>query len=212
MNPTIHDNVELGPDCVVHEGAVLGMPPRGRKPGDLPLVIGSGAVIRPRTTIYAGTTIGDSFQTGQGASIREDNVIGNACSVGTNAVLEHGNRIGDRTRIHSGSFLELVVLGNDVFIGPNVTFTDDPHPPCPRYDECRRGAVVEDRAKIGGGATILPGVRIGGGSVVAAGAVVTRDVPPGMVVAGNPAKPVKQVEELTCEPGFFDHPYQWETE
>lgn len=209
-DPLIHPGVELGEGCALHGPLILGFPPRGRKPGELALRIGPGAVLRPFTTIYAGTVIGARFQTGQGASIREDNVLGDDCSVGTNAVLEHGNRIGDGTRIHSGCFLELTTLGNHVFLGPNVVFTDDPHPACPRYEECRGGAVVEDLVKIGANATILPGVRIGRNSLVGAGAVVASDVPPDVVVAGSPARVVKRIDALTCPPGFYERPYVWE--
>jgi len=210
MDSRIHDNVELGPGAEIHDPVVLGQPPRGKRPGELRLVIGAGAVIRPFTVIYAGTVIGENFQTGQGASIREDNVIGDGCSVGTGTVLEHGNRIGARTRIHSRCFLELVTLGDDVFVGPGVVFTDDPHPPCPRYLDCKRGATVEDLARIGGGAVLLPGVRVGRGALVGAGAVVTADVPPGAVVAGVPARVVGRADALTCHPGFFERPYVWE--
>ena len=210
MESRIFDNVTLGEGTVVHPPCVLGFPPRGRSGGELPLVVGPNGVIRPFSTLYAGTVIGARFQCGQGASIREENVIGDDCSVGTHAVLEYGNRIGNRTRIHSGCFLEQVTLGDEVFVAPNVVFTDDPHPPCPRYKECKGGAVVEDRVKIGANATVLPGVRIGRGSLVGAGSVVTHDVPAGVVVAGSPARVVKRVEELTCWPGWYERPYAWE--
>ncbi len=107
IDPTarILQNVQLGEGSTVDFNVLLGKPPRGKAEGELPLIIGRNAVIRPFTTIYAGTTIGDDFQTGQGASIREDNVIGNNVSVGTNAVLEFGNRIGNNVRIHSLAFL-----------------------------------------------------------------------------------------------------------
>jgi len=204
------DNVTVGEGSILHPPLILGFPPRGRAPGELPLVIGAGAVLRPFTTIYAGTRIGDRFQSGQGASIREDNQIGDDCSVGTNAVLEYGNRIGNHVRIHSGCFLEDVTVGDHVFLGPNVVFTDDPHPMCPRYQDCKGGATVEDLVKIGANATILPGVRIGRNSLVGAGAVVAADVPPDVVVAGSPARVVKRIDELTCWPGFFERPYVWE--
>ncbi|NNF06841.1 MAG: N-acetyltransferase [Candidatus Eisenbacteria bacterium] len=125
-------------------------------------------------------------------------------------MLEHGNRIGNGARIHSGCFLELVTLGDHVFLGPNVVFTDDPHPPCPKYEECKKGAILEDYVKVGANATILPGVRIGARSLIGAGSVVTQDIPPGVVAAGNPARVVRNIDELTCWPGHYDHPYAWE--
>jgi acetyltransferase-like isoleucine patch superfamily enzyme len=210
MESKVFGNVSLGEGSVVHPPVILGFPPRGREEGELALVIGPRAVIRPFTTIYAGTTIGAEFQTGQGASIREDNQIGDDCSVGTNAVLEFGNRLGKSVRVHSGCFLEQVTVGDHVFLGPNVVFTDDPHPACPKYTECKGGAVVEDLVKIGANATILPGVRIGRNSLVGAGAVVASDVPPDVVVAGSPARVVKRIDELECWPGFFERPYVWE--
>ena len=207
----IHPNVQVGEGTEIDEYVILGRPPRGRKSGDLPLVIGPGSTIRAFTTIYAGSTIGARFQTGHGASIREENTIGDDCSVGTNAVLEFGNRIGKGCRIHSLCFLEMTTLGDHVFVGPRTVFTDDPHPMgCPRYKECLGGAVVEDLVKIGAGVTVLPGVRIGRGALIGAGSVVTKNVPADMVVAGNPARVIKRVDELTCPPGFFERPYVWE--
>lgn len=207
----VSPGVKLGPDHDFQPPCVLGKAPRGHGEGELELVIGAGAVIRPFTTVYAGTTIGDGFQTGQGASVREDNVIGDDVSVGTNAVLEFGNRIGDRVRIHSGCFLEMVTVEADVFIGPNVVFTDDPHPMgCPRYKDCKGGPTVRRLARVGANSTVLPGVEIGENALVGAGSVVVEDVPAGMVVVGNPARVIKAVDELVCDAGFFERPYTWE--
>jgi acetyltransferase-like isoleucine patch superfamily enzyme len=207
----IYPNVDIGPGAVLEAPLVLGKPPRGKEPGELRLVIGSGAMIRPFTTIYAGTTIGDRFQTGQGVSIREDNEIGSGVSVGTNAVLEFGNRVGDESRIHSACFLEMTTIEAFVFVGPNVVFTDDPHPMgCPRYKECLGGVTVRTLAKIGANCTLLPGVVVGKGSLIGAGSVVVKSIPDGVVAAGNPAQVLKQVEELKCYPGFFERPYVWE--
>lgn len=210
MNNLIYRNVRLGDHVIIEPPSIIGKPPRGAGPDELPLSIGSNSLIRPFSTLYAGSEIGDNFQTGQGVSIREDNIIGNNVSVGTNSVLEFGNRIGDNSRIHSSCFLEMVTLGRYVFVGPHVVFTDDPHPMgCPRYKECKGGAVVGDYARIGANATILPGVSIGRNSLVGAGSVVAKDVPENSVVAGSPARVIKTIDDLVCRPGYFLKPYQW---
>lgn len=210
MNNYIYPNVTIGERTLIDPPSIIGKPPRRANSGELSLKIGKNGHIRPFTTIYAGSEIGDNFETGQGVSIREDNHIGNNVSVGTNSVLEFGNSIGDYTRIHSNCFLEMVTIGRHVFIGPNVVFTDDPHPMgCPNFKECKGGPIVEDYAKIGANSTILPGVRIGRNSLVGAGSVVTKDVPPDSVVVGNPARVVKTVDQLTCPRGFFEKPYEW---
>lgn len=206
---TIYDGVSIGQGTRIEPPCIIGKPCRG---GDGPMetVIGSDCVIRPFTTIYAGAVLGHRVQTGQGVTIRENNHIEDDVSIGTNAVLEPGNRIGKRSRVHTGCFLELVTIHDDVFIGPNVVFADDPHPPCPRYEECVGGAVVGDSARIGANVTVLPGVSIGPGALVGAGSVVTADVAGGAVAVGSPAHTVKQVSELECRQGLFDHPYEWD--
>ena len=168
----IFENVELGDGAVVDETATIGLPPLGADDGELRTVIGAGAVIRSHTVVYAGTTIGARFNTGHGALVREGNVLGDDVSVGTNAALEYGNQVGSRVRIHTGCFLENCVIEDDVFLGPHVVFTDDPHPACPRYRDCVGGGTVRRHASIGANATILPGVEIGEGSLIGAGSVV----------------------------------------
>jgi acetyltransferase-like isoleucine patch superfamily enzyme len=205
-----YPNVKTGKNLTALPPVILGMPPRGVEAGELPLVLGDQATLRPFTTIYAGTAIGHRFQTGQYVSIREDNQIGDDVSIGTRSSLEFGNRIGSRVRIHTGCFLELVEIEDDCFIGPHVVFTDDPHPwNCPHYKECRGGPKVQRFARIGAHTTILPGVTIGRNSLVGAGSVVVRDVPANAVVAGNPARVIKSIDELECTAGFFERPYQW---
>jgi acetyltransferase-like isoleucine patch superfamily enzyme len=213
IHPTaiVAPNVELGSGTVVGEYVVLGRAPRGKREGELPLAIGVDSVIRPFTTIYAGTTIGARLQTGQGASIREDNVIGDDVSVGTHASLEFGNRIGSNVRIHTGCFLELATVEDDVFLGPHVVFTDDPHPQCPAYLQCVKGATIRKAAKIGANTTLLPGVEIGELALIGAGSVVrARKIPPRSVWAGNPATKLKdELTELDCFVHIYKHAYEW---
>jgi acetyltransferase-like isoleucine patch superfamily enzyme len=207
---TVYPNVTLGEDCDLQPPCIIGKPPRGAADGERPLIIGPGAVIRPFTTIYAGSAFGARLQTGQCVSIREDNIFGDDVSIGTVVRMECGNRVGSRVRIHSGSTMEYTIIEDDVFIGPNTVFAGDPHPMnCPRYNECRGGAVIRRLARIGAMCMIMPGVEVGEDSLVGAASLVVRDVPPRMVVAGHPAKVVKAVADLACPPGWFERPYTW---
>ena len=203
--------VSSGAGCDLQPPCIVGKAPRGAAPASASSCIGRDATIRPFTTIYAGSAIGDRLQTGQGASIREDNVLGDDVSIGTNAVLEFGNRIGNRVRIHSGCFLEMVTIEDDVFVGPNVVFTDDPHPMgCPRYTECKGGAIVRRLARIGANSTILPGVVIG------------ENCPGRRRLRGGPRRPGRRrsssatppessgASTSSCaSPGFYERPYVW---
>jgi acetyltransferase-like isoleucine patch superfamily enzyme len=193
----LYDDVSLGEDCLVEDFCIIGAPPRGCRAGELQTRIGAAAVIRSHTVIYAGNTIGRNFQTGNKVNIRESNRIGDNVSVGTLSVIEHHVQIGNGVRIHTQAFIpEFSVLEDDCWIGPNVVFTNAKYPLSPGVKDQLAGPIIRRAAKIGANATILPGVVVGENALVGAGAVVARDVPAGAVVAGNPARVIRQMSEL----------------
>jgi len=110
--------------------------------------------------------------------------IGDDVSIGSLVHIDYEVKIGDNTRIEGSVYIPpLTKIGNNVFIGPCASFTNDPYPMSPKMI----GVTVEDGAIIGGRAVLKAGITIGKNSVVAMGAVVTKDVPPNVVVIGHPA-------------------------
>ena len=148
-----------------------------------------GVIIHQPSYVWATAFVGTGSviwfysQIGDGCVIGEDVVIGSCCYVGFKS------RIGNGTRIQHGVFLpNRSMIGGKVFIGPNVTFTDDKHPRAGNKAYVAQPPKVGDGASIGAGATILPGVVIGKGAVIGAGSVVTKDVPDGETWLGVPAR------------------------
>jgi acetyltransferase-like isoleucine patch superfamily enzyme len=127
--------------------------------------------------------------------------IGDDVKIGTFVEIQKGVKVGNRCKVSSHTFIcEGVTLEDDVFIGHNVTFINDRHPRATNGNgqlqteadwSCEK-TLVKRGASIGSGATLLCGVTVGENALVGAGSVVTKDVPPGAVVAGNPARPVKK--------------------
>ena len=142
--------------------------------------IDSSAVIDPSSVVWHFSVI------------MADVKIGAHCSIGSRTEIGKGSVIGDHSRIGSGVFLPYNSrVGRYVFIGPNVTCTDDRFPRVPAPADPPYTAlppILEDRCNIGAGAVILPGIRIGSGATVGAGCVVTHDVRPGALVYGVPAR------------------------
>ena len=129
--------------------------------------------------------------------------IGDQTKIGTFVEIQKGAKIGRRVKISSHTFIcEGVTIEDDAFIGHGVTFTNDLYPrattssgrPQTDADWTVIPTMVRRGASIGSGSTILCGIEIGEGAIVGAGSVVTKDVPPGMVVAGNPAKVLRPIE------------------
>ena len=128
--------------------------------------------------------------------------IGDETSIGTFVEIQKGVTVGARCKIQSHTFIcEGVTIEDEVFVGHNVNFLNDRWPQAVNQDGTKKTdadwkletTLVKQRAAIGTGSVILPGVTIGRGAVVGAGAVVTKDVPDGAVVAGNPARVLRHL-------------------
>lgn len=198
----------VGPGARIDPGVLVGYRPE-RPVADLALTIGSGARLRSGTVIYAGSRIGRDFETGHGTVIREENEIGDGVQVWSHATVDYGCRLGNGVRLHAGVYVaQYSVIEDGAFVGPGAVLLNDPHPGCAFSRQCMRGPVVRRGAVIGGGAVVLPMVTVGARALVGAGAVVTRDVPPGAVVRGSPARASGAREALRCWTGHTAFPYR----
>jgi acetyltransferase-like isoleucine patch superfamily enzyme len=186
--------IEYGTNCVgkgaqIFEPVTLGFPSRDvmEKKEFTGTTIGNNAVIRSGTIIYCDVIIGDHFHSGHNVVIREKTKIGNNVAIGTSAVIEGKTIIGNEVSLQSMVYIPTdTIIGNRVFIGPNAVLTNDRYPPTGIGG--LRGPEIRDGAAIGANATLLPGVCIGEGALIAAGAIVTRDVPAYTLAIGAPAK------------------------
>lgn len=144
--------------------------------------------IHPLSDVQS-TSIGQGSKVWQFTVILANAEIGEECNICSHCFIENDVWIGNRVTIKCGVQLwDGLHIADDVFVGPNVTFTNDKHPRSKEYPDRFLQTRVERGASIGANATILPGVVIGAGAMVGAGAVVTRDVPVGSTVIGNPAR------------------------
>jgi acetyltransferase-like isoleucine patch superfamily enzyme len=190
------ERIVLGTDSRIDANVWLGYIP-GRDIEIVPARIGDHARVRTGTVIYANTMIGNYLETGHNVVIREENVIGDRFSIWNNSTIDYGCKIGNNVRIHNNVYVaQLTTIEDDVFLAPGVMTANDPHPLCAK---CMQGPILKKGCRIGVNVTILSHVIIGEGALIGAGSVVTRDVPPYMLAYGNPAKPSKHVDELTCQ-------------
>jgi acetyltransferase-like isoleucine patch superfamily enzyme len=142
-----------------------------------PSYVWETAFIGERSIVWFFSQVGDGV------------VIGEDCVIGSNCYIGFKSRIGSRVHINHGSFLpNRSIIRDDVFIGPNVTFCDDKYPRSGNKSYNAEPPTVEKGVSVGAGAIILPGVVLGEKCMIGAGAVVTEDVAPGMVVVGMPAR------------------------
>lgn len=180
---TIHPDVTLGENVEIDPGTIVGYRYDAGAGGT---TVGDDVVIRSGSLIYADVTIGADCATGHGAVVREHTTVGESTLIGTNSVLDGRLTIGDDVSVQTGVYVPPEsTIADRVFLGPRAVLTNDRYPL--REDEELIGPVLEEDASIGANATLLPGVTIGEGAFVAAGAVVTDDVPPWTLAVGAPA-------------------------
>jgi acetyltransferase-like isoleucine patch superfamily enzyme len=147
------------------------------------------AVVSPEASVGEGTRVWQFAIVAAGAR------IGAECNLNAHTFVEGGAIIGDRVTLKCGVYVwDGIVLEDDVFCGPNATFTNDKQPRSREVPESFPTTRVCKGASIGAGAVILPGLTIGERAMIGAGAVVTRDVPPGETWLGNPAAPVRNAD------------------
>ncbi|HEY5318967.1 MAG TPA: acyltransferase, partial [Solirubrobacteraceae bacterium] len=198
----IHGGTEIGEDVVIEDGAVLGKRPRLRRgssaAADPPgaLVIGRGATICCGAVLYAGARVGAGAIIGDQTQVRERATIGEGTVLGRGSAVEYGAQVGARVSIQTDVYVTaLSVVEDDVFLGPGVVTTNDDTMGRHDHRQPLRGPVLRRACRIGGGAVLVPGVEIGEEAFVAAGALVSADVPARAVVMGVPARVVREVPE-----------------
>ncbi len=198
----VGDGVVIGDGCTIQDGAVLGKAPTlarhstAPRTAPEPLVLEAGVVVGTQAIVFAGARIGEGAIIGDQAFVRERARIGAGTVVGRASGVDNDVSVGARVRIQSQVYLTAYsVVEDDVFLGPCAMTTNDDtmarHPPgAPLH-----GAKLRRACRVGGAAVLLPGVEIGEEAFVAAGAVVTSDVPARKVVMGVPARVVRDVPE-----------------
>lgn len=201
-NVVIHAGTIIGDGVRVGDNAVLGQRPGAAKTSTLktgaelqPLEIGPGCSIGSAVLLYAGTTIGEDSFIADGAQVREGCRIGRKVIIGHAATVENDSTVGDFTKLQTNVYITAkTTIEENCFIAPCVVTTNDNY--VARTEERHAkvcGPFIRRGARIGAGAVLLPGVTIGQEALVAAGAVVTKDVQAYRVVMGVPARPVRKV-------------------
>lgn len=203
----IYGSSTIGKGCTLLEYVILGYPSnkilldmrsKGIRLEELPFIgaqIGDNAVIRSSSIVYADVHIGNDLRTGHNIMVRESTTVGDSVLIGTNSVIDGGSTVGNHVSIQSNVYIPTnTIIEDNVFLGPCASLANDKYPIRVNYD--LRGPILRKGASVGANATLLPGVEIGEGAMVAAGAVVTKDVPAWKLAIGAPARIKELPKEL----------------
>lgn len=207
-NVTIYPCVHIGDNCTILDGAVIGRVPQSTINSNRNIVasprltrIGSGSIIGSNAVLYTGITIGNRVLIGDLASIREDCYLDHDAVIGRNVMIMYQVVLGERTRVIDGAILTgNMLIENDVFIGPGVISINDDDVYLKRYGIVAfnlNGPIIRRFALIGAGANLSSGIEIGTGAIVAPSAMVTKSVPEWTIVAGVPARMVREVDTIS---------------
>src|ERR687885_1297255 len=204
-NVVIESGTRIGEASVIEMGAVLGKVPRlARTPATAqeslpPLRPGVRVTVCANAVVYASSVVGDEAIVGDQAQIRERSVVGPQSVIGRGSAVDNDVMIGARCKIQSNVYVTAFsVVEDDVFIGPGASMTNDDTMSRHAPGEALQAPTLRRACRIGGGAVLVPGVEVGEEAFVAAGAVVTKDVPARAFMVGVPARQVREVgdEEL----------------
>jgi acetyltransferase-like isoleucine patch superfamily enzyme len=199
-NVVVHDGVVIGDGVIVQDNVVLGKVPRlaptsgaAGQPVDA-LVIEEGAAICAGAIVFAGAHIGPRAIIGDQSYVRERAEVGERTVIGRGSAIDNDVVIGARVKVQTNVYVTgFSVVEDDVFLGPCVMTTNDDAMGRHAPDEPLRGATFRRACRVGGAAVLVPGVEVGEEAFVAAGAVVTTNVPARAVVIGVPARVIRHV-------------------
>ena len=199
----VYPGTVLGDGVRVLENAVVGKQPAlssrstAKREPLPPAEIGEGTLVSTGAIVFAGTRIGARVVVGDQSCIRERVTVGDDVVLGRGALVENDTTIGAMSRIQAEAYITAYsTLEEQVFIAPCVVTTNDNFMGrTEKRHALRKGPTIRRGARVGGGAILCPAVEIGEEAFVGAGAVVTKDVPPRVIVVGNPARVLREVPE-----------------
>jgi acetyltransferase-like isoleucine patch superfamily enzyme len=197
----VHDGTVIGDGCLIEDHAVLGKRPRlargSSAKGDVgDLELGERVTVCSGAVVFAGASIAAEAILGDQSYVRERSSIGAGSVIGRGSVVDNDVVVGARVRVQTSVYLTaFTTIEDDVFVGPGATTTNDNTMNRHGAETPLRGATLRRACRVGGGTVLTPGVEVGEEAFVAAGAVVTRDVPARAVAIGVPARVVRQVGE-----------------